>query len=66
MRLQHKAKVTSLSAQLEDLRKENLDEGSPAHSRKVRDHTHIHTCCDCVTPCRVKLNAVTVNAAGWK
>ncbi|XP_062328070.1 uncharacterized protein si:ch211-220f16.2 isoform X2 [Osmerus eperlanus] len=34
MRLQHKAKVTSLSAQLEDLRKENLDQGSSAHSRK--------------------------------
>lgn len=47
MRLQNKAKVTSLSAQLEELKKGGGagGQGTPTHSKKVtRSHTYMHIC----------------------
>lgn len=36
LRLQNKAKVTSLSNQLEELRKQQGGQGTPTHSKKVQ------------------------------
>lgn len=44
LRLQNKAKVTSLNTQLEELRKQQGGQGTPTHSKRVQARTHIHTC----------------------
>lgn len=43
MRLQNKAKVTSLNTQLEDLKKQQEGQDTPTKSKKVRTHFHTST-----------------------
>lgn len=44
LRLQNKAKVTSLTNQLEELKRQQGGQGTPTHSKKVQAHTQIHVC----------------------